>query len=327
MTNSINQFIKGGLGLLFLVFMAACSQIEDQAIPAQNDLKLIPEVLKTMETEGDVNNSNARKSAGRTFATFNAALGKSGLASVFSRNDLTVFAPTDAAFAELGLNPGNIGDLEGLTSILLYHVVAGSVFSTDLVEGFVPTLNGAGVEISLMNGPKVNESNIILVDKQARNGVIHGIDAVLLPPSDNIMELVNNNENFTILKAAIEAAEIENIVANTPNITVFAPTDQAFIDLLNSLPEVDTLEDLVAFLGGTDGLISVLAYHVFADGRVFSSDLTDIEITMFSGDKVTIDTSGPKLIDLGGGESNIIDTDIQGNNGVVHVIDRVLLNL
>ncbi|MFC3414689.1 hypothetical protein [Algoriphagus hitonicola] len=80
MTNSINQFIKGGLVLFLLVFMAACSQIEDQATPKQNELKLIPEVLKSMENDGDVTDPNVRKSAGRTFATFNAALGKSGLA-------------------------------------------------------------------------------------------------------------------------------------------------------------------------------------------------------------------------------------------------------
>ncbi|MFC3414688.1 fasciclin domain-containing protein [Algoriphagus hitonicola] len=138
---------------------------------------------------------------------------------------------------------------------------------------------------------------------------------------------MNTNPDFSILKAAIEAAGIEEIVANTQNITVFAPTDQAFIDLIDALPTVNNLEELVDFLGGTDGLINVLAYHVFVDGRVFSSDLTDIKITMFSGDEVTIDTSGPKLIDLGSGESNIIATDIQGTNGVVHVIDRVLLNL
>lgn len=327
MTTLLNRLIQGGLCLFLLVFIASCAQIEEQANPSQNQLKLIPEVLQSMETEGDLTDPNARKSAGRTFATFNAALGKSGLASVFSRNDLTVFAPTDAAFAALGLNPGNIGDLEGLTDILLYHVVAGSVFSDNLVEGFVPTVNGAAIKISLMNGPMVNDSNIILVDKEARNGVIHGIDAVLLPPSNNIMELVNTNPDFSILKAAIEAAGIEDVVANTADITVFAPTNQAFQELLNSIPDVNTLEELIEFLGGTTELANVLAYHVFADGRVFSSDLADGNLTMFSGDEVTVDTSGPQLIDLGGGESNIVATDIQATNGVVHVIDRVLLNL
>ena len=91
---------------------------------------------------------NARANSKNTFSTFNAALGASGLASVFSRNDLTAFAPTDAAFAELGLNPGNIRRLPNLTEILLYHVVGGTVLSTDLSNTFAQTLNGQFIEIN-----------------------------------------------------------------------------------------------------------------------------------------------------------------------------------
>lgn len=324
MSTSIKQLFQGGLFLVLAFLMASCSEFEEQTTPVNNtSLRSIPEVLKTMEQgEEDL---NARKSAGNTYATFNAALGKSGLASVFSRNDLTVFAPNDAAFAKLGLNPGNIGSVEGLTDILLYHVVAGSVFSTDLVAGFVPTVNGAAVEISLMGGAKVNEANIILVDKEARNGVIHGIDAVLLPPMMNIMELVDSNPDFSILKAAIEAAEVGEVLATTEGLTVFAPNNEAFIALLGDL-NFNSLDELVGAIG-KDGLIKVLTYHVFAGGRVYSSDLVDGDITMFSDDIVTVDTSGPKLIDINGGESNIIGTDVQATNGVVHVIDRVIINL
>lgn len=324
MSTSIKQLFQGGLFLVLAFLMASCSEYEEQTTPVNNtSLRSIPEVLKTMEKGED--DSNARKSAGNTYATFNAALGKSGLASVFSKNDLTVFAPNDAAFAALGLNPGNIGSVESLTDILLYHVVAGSVFSTDLTEGFVPTLNGAAVEISLMGGAKVNESNIILVDKEARNGVIHGIDKVLLPPMMNILELVDSNPDFSILKTAIEVAGVGEILATTDGLTVFAPTNDAFVALLGELG-YGSLEELVGTIG-QDGLIKVLSYHVFAGGRVYSSDLTDGDITMFSGDDVTVDTSGPKLIDLNGRESNIIGTDVQATNGVVHVIDTVILNL
>lgn len=323
MTKSINQLIKGGLLLVLVVFMASCSQMEEQAVPA-NSLKSIPEVLRSLENGEEAENSNARKSAGSTYATFNAALGKSGLASVFAKNDLTVFAPNDAAFAQLGLNPGNIGTVPGLTDILLYHVVAGSVFSTDLTEGFVPTVNGAAVEISLVGGAKVNDANIVMVDKEARNGVIHGIDAVLLPPTENLMDLVNGNPNFSILKFALEATGLDEAVATVNNLTVFAPTDAAFADLLVELG-FSSLDELVAAVG-LDGLASVLQYHVFAGGRVYSSDLVDGEITMFSDDIVTVDTAGPLLIDINGRESNITATDIQASNGVVHVLDKVILN-
>lgn len=319
-----NYFGKGLFAFFLTLMMVSCAEMDESATPMlESNLKTIPEVLKTMEKGDSEQDLNARKSAGNTYATFNAALGKSGLASVFSRNDLTVFAPNDAAFAELGLNPGNIGSVPQLTDILLYHVVSGSVYSTDLMEGFVPTLNGAGIEISLASGPMVNDANIVLVDKKARNGVIHGIDAVLLPPMQNIMELVDGLADFSILRTAIDAAGLRDAVAMTKDITVFAPTNDAFAALLVELGYAD-LNALVGDIG-LDGLTKVLTYHVFAGGRVYSSDLMDGDITMFSGDMLTIDTSGPKLIDEDGRMSMIIQTDIQATNGVVHVIDTVIL--
>lgn len=326
MPTSINQFIKGGMYLILALIMVSCAEIAEETNPVQElSTNSIPEVLKSMAEPQVGQDLNARRSAGATYATFNAALGKSGLASVFSRNNLTVFAPTDAAFAALGLNPGNVGNVPGLTNILLYHVVPGAVFAKDLKAGFVPTVQGAAVQISLMGGPKVNDANIILVDKQARNGVIHGIDKVLLPPTQNIMELVDGNQNFSVLKTAIDVAGLRGALSTTNNLTVFAPTNQAFLDLLEELG-FGSLEALVGAIG-QDGLIRVLKYHVFAGGRVYSSDLTNTDITMFSGDEVTVDVSGPKLIDLNDRESNITATDIQATNGVVHVIDKVIVNL
>ena len=291
-----------------------------------NSLDAIPEVLKSLENgiedSGDI---NARKRGGATYATFNAALGSSGLASVFARNELTVFAPTDAAFAKLGLNPGNIRRLPNLRDILLYHVVAGTVLSTDLSNGFVPTLNGAAVEINLNNGAKVNDANIVMVDKRARNGVIHGIDEVLLPPTENIVEIAMGNSNFSILVDAVIAAGFVDLLATTDNLTVFAPTNDAFVGLLVELG-FGSLEELIDEDNGIglEGLQRVLAYHVFA-GRVYSSDLSNTTIKMFSGVDLTIDVSGPRLIDIRNRESNIGSTDIQATNGLIHVIDKVIL--
>lgn len=328
MSTKFNNLIKGGLYLVLVLFLAACSEIEEQSAPVNNtSMKSIPEVLKAMETGDEEVGVNARKSAGNTYATFNAALGKSGLASVFARNELTVFAPNDAAFAALGLNPGNIGKLTGLKEILLYHVVAGSVLSTDLKAGLVTTVNGNAAVINLKGAPKINDSNIIMTDKKARNGVIHGIDQVLLPR--NIMQLVDlmveATGEFSVLKTAIDVAGLRGAIATTQNITVFAPTNQAFLDLLDELG-VNTLEELLGVIGEA-GLVKVLTYHVFAGGQVYAADLVDGEITMFSGDKVTVDTSGPKLIDINNRESMIIATDVQATNGVVHVLDKVIVNL
>ncbi|PRY88076.1 fasciclin domain-containing protein [Mongoliibacter ruber] len=313
----------------FALLFLACSSMEESQ-PAyespDNQLSDIPTTLQSMENglEADGLNEFERRGPKPTFATFNAALGSTGLASVFARNELTVFAPTDAAFAALGLNPGNVRRQEGLREILLYHVVAGTVLSTDLSEGFVPTLNGAAVEIGLSEGAKVNDADIILVDKRARNGVIHGIDEVLLPPTQNIVEIADSVDDFSILVTAVTIAGYGDLLATTENLTVFAPTNQAFMDLVEELDGINNLEELIDFLG-VEGLQKVLAYHVFADGRVYSSDLANTSITMFSGDELTIDVSGPKLIDTENREVGFIATDIQATNGVIHIIDRVIL--
>jgi uncharacterized surface protein with fasciclin (FAS1) repeats len=168
MLQKSKTLVWAGAFSVLLCLSWSCSTIEDNqpVVDIESDLMTIPAVLKSMENgvDDDVDFSARKKKA--TFATFNAALGSTGLASVFAKNDLTVFAPTDEAFAKLGLNPGNVRRAENLSDILLYHVVAGTVLSTDLSEGFVPTLNGAAVEISLASGAKVNDANIVLVDKK-----------------------------------------------------------------------------------------------------------------------------------------------------------------
>lgn len=328
MFTKINLFWKGFFVILLSFAFVSCTDMDENSSPMlESNLKSIPEVLKTLNEGDNSDVINARKAPGNTYATFNAALGKSGLASVFAKNELTVFAPNDAAFAELGLNPGNIGEVEGLTDILLYHVVAGSVLSSELMPGLVTTFNGNAAVIDLTDAPKINEANIIMTDKMARNGVIHGIDQVLLPR--NIMELVDlmvdATGEFSVLKTAIDAVNLRDAVATTEDITVFAPTNQAFLDLLEELG-YGSLEELVGAIGA-DGLTSVLTYHVFAGGQVYAADLVDGDIVMLSGDAVTVDTSGPKLIDLNERESMIIGTDVQASNGVVHVLETVIVNL
>lgn len=327
MLQKSKSLVWAGVFTVLVCMSWSCSTVEDNqpVVDIDSDLMTIPAVLKSMEDGIDEDVDFSARKNKTTFATFNAALGSTGLASVFAKNDLTVFAPTDEAFAKLGLNPGNIRRAENLTNILLYHVVAGSVLSFDLSEGFVPTLNGAAVEISLADGAKVNEANIILVDKKARNGVIHGIDEVLLPPTQNIVEIALGNSDFSILVEAVVAAGYVDLLASTDNLTVFAPTNDAFSGLLTDLG-FNTLEELIDEEDGIGllGLQQVLAYHVFA-GRVYSSDLSNTSIEMFSGDELTIDLSGPVLIDARGRDAGIIATDIQATNGVIHVIDKVIL--
>merc|ERR1712127_145657 len=121
-----------------------------------------------------------------SFGTLVAAVIAADLVDTLSGDGpFTVFAPTDDAFADLpeGTVEGLLEDIPALASILTYHVVAGKVESGDLTNGPVTTVNGADVEINLDDGVKVNDSNVIIADVKACNGVIHVIDAVLIPPT------------------------------------------------------------------------------------------------------------------------------------------------
>ncbi len=256
-----------------------------------------------------------------TFFTLTVALKDAGLFQTVVKNKLTVLAPTDDAFFALGITPENVGSIPNLKEILLYHVLDGKVKARDLEEGYVTTLNGASLKVSLDGGVFFNESEVIRADKRALNGIVHVIDQVLLPPT--LFDLVEGNENFSILKAAIETAGLESALLNPDaELTVFAPTNAAFADLLAELGI--TAADLL----GNPDLSTILLYHVLS-GEVFSTDLSDgLSVNMLAGGSITFDLSGAPAIIDGAGRTVPLNTrflDIRATNGVVHVIDRVLL--
>lgn len=160
-----------------------------------------------------------------TFKTLVAALVQEKLVSTVAKEELTIFAPTDEAFAALGLNEKNIGKVPNLKEILLYHAVAGKVYSTMLSNKYVPTVNGAALKIDVSSGVMINEASVVKADIKAMNGVIHIIDRVLLPPSKNLVEVaLANAPEFSILVAAVQKAQlVETLSAGGP-FTVFAPT-------------------------------------------------------------------------------------------------------
>ena len=321
-----NSYLKP-LNLLTLISLAlsitfvSCSTEEyEQNDLSKNELSIV-EVLEGF----DVQESSDRRNSRPTFKTLNVALARTGLAGVVSSNRLTVFAPTDDAFAALGLNQRNIASVPNLEAILLYHVVGDIVFSTDLSNGFVTTLNGAAVEVNLDNGVMINESNVISADIEARNGVIHVIDEVLLPPTDNLLDLAESfDPEFSILVDVLELTGLDSVIANNGPFTVFAPTNDAFVALLaeldgyDSLDDFDTPEDI-------ELLTSVLLYHV-VEGRVYSSDLESGPVTTLNG-TFDLDLNTLTLTDNNGRDVGLIANllNVQATNGVVHVIDRVLL--
>lgn len=330
----MKNFLTLTLTILLLVGFSACEE-EQNVTPdiPQDELLTIEQTLQSLTDEAesvtDKDNTNDRRWGKKRpkFRTLITALVKTRLISTVARNQLTVLAPTDEAFAALGITPRNVGEVENLKEILLYHVIAGKVLSTDLEEGFVPTLNGAAVEVSLENGVFFNDSEVILADIHALNGVIHAIDQVLLPPTATLWEIVEGNDSFSILKTAIETADLKGTLDDPDaNFTVFAPTNAAFGELLAELGL--TAEQLLAL----PNLDQVLLYHVLS-GRTFSSDLEDgLTVPTVQGESITFDLdnmAGPSIIDVNNRVVPLTsDPDllnIQANNGVAHVIDEVLL--
>jgi transforming growth factor-beta-induced protein len=213
---------------------------------------------------------------------------------------------------------------EDLAPILLYHVVDGFVFSTDLSSGFVPSLNGAAVNVTLDSGVMINDANVIGANQQATNGVVHVIDKVLLPPTSNLVDLASSfDPEFSVLLAAATKAGLADVLmGNGPydQLTVFAPTNQAFMNLFN----VVTVEAAIDFVNGltAEYLAPILLYHV-VEGRVYSSDLSTGPVTTLNeGDfdldlaTLTIDSNAMLIPSL---------LNVQATNGVIHVIDSVLI--
>ena len=254
--------------------------------------------------------------------TLEAAVGAAGLVETLNgEGPFTVFAPTDNAFAALpeGTVESLLQDPEGaLTDILLYHVVAGEARSTDLMDGMmVTTINGKDINITInADGVFINDAQVTMADINTDNGVVHVLDAVLLPPRVSVVDIIVNSDVHNTLEAAVGAAGLVDALDGEGPFTVFAPTDDAF----TALPE-GTVEALLNDPQGA--LTSILLNHVVG-ANVLSSDLENgmFPITLNNGKyvEVTINADGVFIND-----AQVIVADIPADNGTVHVIDAVLL--
>jgi uncharacterized surface protein with fasciclin (FAS1) repeats len=242
----------------------------------------------------------------------------------------TVFAPTNAAFAAVGEETLNalLADTEALTNVLLYHVVSGaaidSITATAALGQMVEMANGDSVTVDIREGELfINDSQVVIKDIPATNGIVHVIDTVLLPPADaaqpgNIVEVAVADGRFTTLVAAVEAAGLADTLSDAAaTFTVFAPTDAAFEALGQA-----TIDDLLA---DPEALSNVLLYHVISGSAVPAEDalaLAGSNVTMANGDDVTLTVQDGALFI---NESQVIVTDVQASNGIIHAIDAVLL--
>lgn len=271
------------------------------------------------------------------------ALTRTNLVSVVAdaNADLTVFAPNNQAFAD-ALTALGFADLDaletalgtdGLKNVLLYHVLGAEVKAMDVSTGYAATeaTNADGDKLSLyLNtnaGVQINgSSNVETADIDASNGVIHEIDAVILPLS--IAGLLAVNTEFSSLVTALGVADgnLDSVLSDpaTGPVTVFAPNDAAFGKLLSDLG-LNDLNELVTAIGGSGALANVLLYHVVG-GNTSSDEVTNGPLTTLQGDVITISTSnGVEITDGAGTTTKVIATDIQGTNGVAHTLDYVLL--
>ena len=315
------------LGMLIAIFavlvLASCNKEEDMdnlpATPTDADI--------TMVAAGNEN-----------FSSLVAALQKADLVNALkAQGPYTVFAPTNQAFSAFLADKGfdNLDDVpeDILTAILLNHVVDGKVISTSLRQGYVSTLaseasseNNLSIYVDLSSSVLINGTSMVTTaDIEASNGVIHVIDAVIDIPS--VVTHAVSNENFTSLVSALTAnglsTDFVSVLSGEGPFTVFAPTNAAFEALLNSNPEWSSLSDIPS-----DILEKVLTYHVIAGANVLSSDLTDgMEVTALNGDTFQINIAGGNatITDANGYVANIIAADVQAGNGVIHVIDKVIL--
>ena len=276
--------------------------------------------------------------AGSSFTTLESAVLKANLQATLSgAGPFTVFAPDDAAFTASGITTAVLNSLTTaqVENILLYHTIGSKILAADVPAGpnakvitasgdsvFV-TKNSTGVYI---NGLKVNTADVA-----ADNGVIHTIGKVLMPAVGNIVETAVASGLDSLVKAvtiATTAPGGDPVLAATlgsARLTVFAPTNAAFTQLLGALG-LARIDDIPV-----PTLLAVLRYHVVG-GRAFSSDLSNANLAMLAGGNTVINltngTSGGPTITgngNGGNKSNIIATNIVCRNGVVHLIDRVLI--
>ena len=231
---------------------------------------------------------------------------------------LTLFAPTDAAFDLLpaGTVAALLADIPQLTDILKNHVVGASVMSGTLSNNqVVTTLLGTDVTVTITGGNVyIDNAMVTVADIIADNGVVHVVNAVLLPPTNTIYDIVSNSADHNTLKFAIDECELDVVLSGAGPFTLFAPTDAAFDALPAGI--------LAALLNDIPTLTDILKHHVIG-ASVISTALSNNQVvtTLFGTDVTVTITGGNVYID----NAIVTFADIVADNGVVHVIDAVLV--
>ena len=262
--------------------------------------------------------------AAGNFKTLVAAVQAAELVDTLNgKGPFTVFAPTDEAFAKLPkgtlemlLKPENKAKL---AAILTYHVVPGSVKAADVVKlKNAATVQGQRVDIKVDAGKvMVDGANVVATDVACSNGVIHVIDTVILPVDGTIVDVAAKNGSFNTLVAAVKAAGLVETLSGKGPFTVLAPTDAAFAKL-----PAGTLEMLLK-PENKKQLVDILTYHVVPGVAAYSDQVVKMsQVPTVLGTPITVTvTEGKVRLN----DSNVVATDVEASNGVIHVVDTVIL--
>ncbi|MFT7617614.1 MAG: transforming growth factor-beta-induced protein [Planctomycetota bacterium] len=309
--------IKTTLAVLTAITFMFAGQIQAQCCNSSNDgAKLISKA----KAEKDIVDTAV---ADGRFKTLVAAVQTAKLVDTLKgKGPFTVFAPTDSAFA--ALPKGTVAallkpEMRGrLTAILTWHVTPGAVAASKVLKGgFLPTVNGQRLPITLSgDSVSVGGAKIIITDIKCSNGVIHVISSVMLPADKNIVATAKSTGMFnTLLAAATHAGLVPALTGKGP-LTVFAPTDAAFA----ALPK-GTVESLLLPQNKAK-LVAILKYHVVS-GRLYSDRLVKSgSAKTLQGKAVTVKVVDGKAL---ANKATLLKTDIETSNGVIHVVDQVLL--
>lgn len=271
------------------------------------------------------------------FGLFRVAIAHAGMSDALKAGNLTLFAPTDAAFQAAGLGTETaIKALspEQVRRLVLYHLLAGPVLTSSVPAGLSPVETASQGVVYLNKTTDgtiyVNNARLTQADIKVANGYLHAIDRLLTPSTGNLLTTIQNNPNLTFLSAAVK-----RVATSTPTfltilenaslakgVTVFAPNDAAFRadKTYNTLASIES--------ASVSSLTNLLLYHVVS-GVMFSNQFQTGSLnTLLSGSKViTIATASQLMVK---GDKNLTAAvvrqgDLPATNGVIHVIDQVLL--
>jgi uncharacterized surface protein with fasciclin (FAS1) repeats len=295
-----------GLMLALAIPLVACDD-DDNPVNLPEE-EATPDIVEAAQAAG-------------SFNTLVGALETTGLVETLKGDGpFTVFAPTDAAFGaftDIELE-AITSDVDLLTRILTYHVVPGDVRAADVVNlSSAPTVNGKDLSITVEGGEVfVDGRRVAQTDLVVENGVIHVLDGVLLPePILGIVETARNAGSFNTLLTALDVAGLTDVLEGEGPFTVLAPTDDAFAKI-----PADVLNGLLA---DVDALMDVLTYHVI-DGEAPASAVVQLDAaTTLQGSDVAISVAADGTVRIN--DSTVLITDIFTTNGIIHVIDTVLL--